>query len=156
MKTIITLALAFVLGCLAVQVFADSPKLSPEQQAIVDAETQLVEARKAEALKREQAKATARAEWDALTVGQAWARRGQSVVDAGQYGVGQASRGLCNADGYLGTAVAFPSAYLTAAAFSGAEASKQYASTAWDNTPKSKTEVAVKVGDKEVKAPETK
>ena len=149
---------ALLLGAIltAAQVFAAEP--TPVQQEVAVAEAQLKAAQQKAAMEKELAKSKARAEWASKSFTEAWKIRGQACIDASQYGVGQVGRGICNADGYVGAAVAYPAAYVATAAFSGAEASKNYAVTAWDNEPK--TEVAIRVGDKEVKAsvpaPETK
>jgi hypothetical protein len=140
--------LVCVLGLGSTLVRAAEP--SPEERVVAAAEAQAQAARQALAEKKAMDSAKKKAEWASKTHLEAWSIRGQSVVDASQYGVGQVSRGLCNADGYVGMAVAVPSAYLTAAAFSGAEASKTYAAKAWDN------DVQVAVKPEAPKAPETK
>lgn len=128
------LLLVCVLGLGSRLVKAADP--SPEEQAVAAAEAQAQAARTALAQKKAMEVARRKAEWNSKTFGEAMAIRGQAVLDASQYVGGQASRGICNADGYVAAAVAYPAAYVGAAAFSGAEASKQYANTAWDNEVK--------------------
>lgn len=137
--------------CFATTVsFADSPKpLSQEEQQLADAEAKAVAARKAVEEKKAMEAARRKAEWSSKTFTEAMAIRGQSCVDASQYVGGKVMQGVANADGYIGAAITYPAAYVTAGAFSLAEGSKNYANNAWNN--ETKTEVALKVGDKEVK-----
>lgn len=132
------------------QVFAADPRpLSPTEQRAAELEAEAKEARKEVAKEKELARAAAKAEWAQKSHLEAWSIRGQSVVDAVQYAGGKTAQGLATVDGYIGAGVAYPVNLVTAGAFAAAEGSKSYAAKAWDNKPK--TEVALRVGETEVK-----
>lgn len=152
MNKITMLVIALILGLVSTAVFATEP--TPAEKRVAELEAQTNAARVAALQEKEMARAQAKAEWASKSFGEAMRIRGQNCIDASQYVGGQVSRGICNADGYVAGAIAYPSAYVMATAFSGAEVSKSYANNAWNNE---ETQVALKVGDKEVQVqvPET-
>lgn len=152
MKNAIIWLVALILGILAASSFAAEPKPRiPEQSAVKEAEAKLAEAKKAEALRKERLRAEAKADWNSKTLGEAWAIRGQSVVDATQFAGGRAVQYVAKADATIGHyGVVVPATYVATTIDALAKGSGAYADNAWNNEPEQK-EVALKAGPVEVK-----
>lgn len=124
---------------------------SPEEQAVIDAEAKAVAARKAVEEKKAIEAARKKADWNSKSFTEAWGIRGQAVLDSAQWTGGRAVQYVAKADATIGHyGFVVPSAYVATSVDALAKGAKAYADGAFDNAPK--TEVAIRVGEHEVKA----
>ncbi len=135
---LIALAIAILSASFA---YADQVR-SPEEQAVIDAEAKAVATRKALEEKKAIEAARKKADWNSKSLGEAWAIRGQSVVDATQWTAGRATQYVAKADATIGHyGFVVPTTYLSTTAAALESGAKTYADEAFNNAPKT---VAVK------------
>lgn len=144
-KFILTLVAALI----TTTAFADAPKPTPQQRA----EEAGVKAKQAvlEAEAKAQSRAAEAARRASLTFTEARIEDGRTALGGLTWVGAQGVRGVANADGYVAAGIAYPAAYVSGGSFVAAEWAKDKATKAFD-APVAQTEVALKVGDKEVKA----